>query len=97
MSSLGFDYTSNLVDLLMSPNGSQPLFETLVPTYQRELEVGSQEKLLQLESHLVSHGLNQESLKLIKAGGFKSLDLLSFLSGQDISQLFPSMSSQQRR
>ena len=97
MSSLGFDYTSNLVDLLMSPNGSQPLFENLVPKNQREQEISSQEKLLQLENHLVSHGLNQDSLKLLKAGGFKSLDLLSFLSSQDISRLFPSMSGQQRR
>ena len=97
MSSLGFEYTSNLVDLLLSPNGSQPLFENLVPKHQREKESSSREKLLQLENHLVSHGLNQDSVRLLTAGGFRSLDLLSLLAFQDVSRVFPSMSGQQRR
>ena len=96
MSSLGFEYTSNLIDLLLSPNGSDPLFENLVPRHNQD-EKTSGEKLLQLENHLVSHGLNQDSVKLLRARGFKSLFLLSFLAFQDLSRVFPSMSGQQRR
>ena len=96
MSSLGFEYTTNLVDLLLSPNGSELLYDNLVPRHQQQ-EKSSGEKLSQLENHLVSHGLNQESVKLLTGAGFKSLDLLSFLASQDVPRVFPSLCGQQTR
>ena len=94
MSSLGFEYTTNLVDLLLSPHGSELLYENLVPRHQQQ-EKSSREKLLQLENHLFSHGLNQDSVKLLTGAGFRSLDLLSFL--QDVPRVFPSLCGQQTR
>merc|ERR1719334_2462005 len=56
MAVLGFEYTSSLVDLLLSPGGSSPLYQTLVPRQFQEESI--QEKIDLLENHLVSHGLN---------------------------------------
>ena len=70
---LGFENTSSLVDLLLSPHGSSPLYQvsrctaveyylplsaqSLVPSQHQESS--AQEKMDELENHLVSHGLNQ--------------------------------------
>ena len=94
MSSLGFEYTTNLVDLLLSPQGSQVLYDELVPRHHQD-EKSAGEKLSQLENHLVSHGLNQNSVRLLTGAGFKSLELLSFL--QDVPRVFPSLCGQQTR
>ena len=61
MAVLGFEYTSSLVDLLLSPGGSSPLYQTLVPRQFQEESI--QEKIDLLENHLVSHGLNSESVR----------------------------------
>ena len=96
MSSLGFEYTTNLVDLLLSPSGSELLYDNLIPRNPQQ-EKSSGEKLAQLEDHLVSHGLNQESVRLLTGAGFRSLDLLSFLAGQDVGRVLPSLCVQQTR
>ena len=96
MSSLGFEYTTNLVDLLLSPQGSQLLYDELVPRHHQD-EKSAGEKLSQLENHLVAHGLNQDSVRLLTEAGFKSLDLLSFLALQDVRRVFPSLCGQQTR
>jgi len=95
MSVLGFEYTSNLVDLLLSPLGSSLLYQNLVP---REFhEKSCQEKLDELENHLVSHGLNQDSVRILEEAGIRSCQLLALLIPRDLERMFPTMMLQQRR
>eukprot|EP00092_Neocalanus_flemingeri_P038702 GFUD01042141.1.p1 GENE.GFUD01042141.1~~GFUD01042141.1.p1 ORF type:complete len:443 (+),score=104.77 GFUD01042141.1:137-1465(+) len=95
MTTLGFEYTSNLVDLLFAPHGSEPLHRSLVP--QQPQNKTLQERLKELENFCVSHGLNQDSLTILNEAGFKSVSLLSLLLSSNISRLFPTISSQQKR
>lgn len=92
---LGFDYTSNLVDLLLSPHGSSPLYQSLVPRQYQDQSV--QDRMTELECHLVSHGLNQDSMRMLTETGVRSLSLLALLRPRDIQRLFPAMTPQQRR
>jgi len=92
---LGFEYTSNLVDLLLSPNGSEPLFQSLVP--HQYIQKNFLERCQDLDNHCISHGLNQETLRMLHQAGFRSLCLLSLLLPSDISRLWPFISSQQKR
>jgi len=95
MTTLGFEYTSNLVDLLLSPQGSEPLHRSLVPQPFQQKTL--QERQQELENHCVSHGLNQDSLRMLNDAGFKSVCLLSLLLPVDISRMLPAISSQQKR
>ena len=92
---LGFDYTSNLVDLLLSPHGSSPLYQSLVPRQYQDQCV--QDRCEELEAHLVSHGLNQDTMRSLLEAGVRSLSLLALLSPRNIRRLFPAMTPQQRR
>ena len=92
---LGFDYTSNLVDLLLSPHGSSPLYQSLVPRQYQDQSV--QDRMAELECHLVSHGLNQDSMRMLTETGVRSLSLLALLRPRDIQRLLPAMTPQQRR
>ena len=92
---LGFDYTSNLVDLLLSPHGSSPLYQSLVPRQYQDQSV--QDRCEELEAHLVSHGLNQDTMRSLLEAGVRSLSLLALLSPCNIRMLFPAMTPQQRR
>ena len=92
---LGFDYTSNLVDLLLSPHGSSPLYQSLVPREYQDQSV--QDRCEELEGHLVSHGLNQDTMRSLLEAGVRSLNLLALLSPGNIRRLFPAMTQQQRR
>jgi len=95
MAVLGFEYTSSLVDLLLSPGGSSPLYQTLVPRQFQEESI--QEKIDLLENHLVSHGLNSESVRMLLEAGVRSLQLLALLGPGDLLRKFQGMPSQQRR
>merc|ERR1719300_589304 len=95
MAVLGFEYTSSLVDLLLSPGGSSPLYQTLVPRQFQEESI--QEKIDLLENHLVSHGLNSESVRMLLEAGVRSLQLLALLGPGDLLRKFHGMPSQQRR
>ena len=92
---LGFDTTSNLVDLLLSPHGSSPLYQSLVPRQYQDQS--AQDRLEDLECHLVSHGLNQDTMRTLLEAGVRSLSLLALLSPGNIPRLFPAMTPQQRR
>ena len=92
---LGFDYTSTLVDLLLSPYGSSPLYQSLVPRQYHDQSV--QDRCEELEAHLVSHGLNQDTMRSLLEAGVRSLSLLALLSLRNIRRLFPAMMPQQRR
>jgi len=95
MSALGFEYTSNLVDLLLSPLGSSMLYQNLVP--RQFQEKSCQEKIDELENHLVSHGLNQDSVRILLEAGVRSCQLLALLIPRDLARMFPTMMLQQRR
>ena len=92
---LGFDYTSNLVDLLLSPQGSSPLYQSLVPRQYEDQSV--QDRREELERHLVSHGINHDTMRMLLEAGMRSQSLLALLSPRIISRLFPLMIPQQRR
>ena len=92
---LGFDSTSNLVDLLLSPHGSSPLYQSLVPRHHQDQSL--QDRCEELEAHLVSHGLNQDTMRSLLEAGVRSLNLLALLSPSSIRRLFPAMTQQQRR
>ena len=92
---LGFDSTSNLVDLLLSPHGSSPLYQSLVPRHHQDQSL--QDRCEELEAHLVSHGLNQDTMRSLLEAGVRSLNLLALLSPSNIRRLFPAMTQQQRR
>ena len=53
--------------------------------------------MAELKCHLVSHGLNQDSMRMIIEVGVRSLSLLALLSPRDIQRLLPAMTPQQRR
>ena len=95
MSALGFEYTSNLVDLLLSPLGSSLLYQNLVP--RQFQEKSCQEKIDELQNHLVSHGLNQDSVRILLDAGIRSCQLLALLIPRDLARMFPTMMLQQRR
>ena len=95
MSALGFEHTSNLVDLLLSPHGSEPLYQNLVPKNHQDKNV--QEKIFELENFLISHGLNQDTMGMLLEAGVRSLQLLALLPPTDLPTLFPAMQLQQRR
>jgi len=95
MTTLGFEYTSNLVDLLMSPCGSDPLHRSLVP--QQSQYSSAQERHQELVDHCVSYGLNMETLGILSRAGVKSVCLLSLLLPSDVSRLLPALTSHQKR
>jgi len=95
MTTLGFEYTSNLVDLLLSPHGSDPLHRSLVP--QQPSQISTQERRQELRNHCVLYGLNQDTMGLLSNAGINSVCLLSLLIPKDLSRLLPSISSQQKR
>jgi len=95
MTTLGFEYTSNLVDLLMSPHGSDPLHRSLVP--QQFSQTTSQERQQELVDHCVSYGLNMETMGTLSRAGINSVCLLSLLQPSDVSRLMPSLTNHQKR
>jgi len=95
MTTLGFEYTSNLVDLLMSPHGSDPLHRSLVP--QQFSLTSSQERQQELVDHCVSYGLNMETMGTLSRAGINSVCLLSLLQPSDVSRLMPSLTNHQKR
>ena len=95
MATLGFEYTSNLVDLLMSPCGSDPLHRSLVP--QQSHHSSAQERHQELVDHCVSYGLNMETLGVLGRAGINSVCLLSLLLPSDVSRLLPTLTSHQKR
>ena len=79
----------------MSPLGSSPLYQNLVP--RQFQEQSDQERISELEQHLVSHGLNQETVGMCLDAGVRTLQLLALLQPRDVVRLFPRMPGQQRR
>ena len=92
---LGFEYTSNLVGLLLSPHGLSLLYQSLVPRQYQDQSV--QDRCEELEAHLVSNGLNQDTMRSLLEARVRSLSLLALLSPRNIRRLFPAMTPQQRR
>ena len=91
---LGFEYTSNLVGLLLSPHGLSPLYQSLVPRQYQDQSV--QDRCEELEAHLVSNGLNQDTMRSLLEARVRSLSLLALLSPRNIRRLFQAMMLQQR-
>ena len=59
---LGFDYTSNLVDLLLSPHGSSPLYQSLVPRQYQDQSV--QDRMAELLTSILGDLLYKQENNL---------------------------------
>ena len=94
MSRISCDTSSGLVDLILSPRGSQPFYGQLVPrtTPPRERK----DLINDLITYCSSYGVSRYSLDLVVSRGFISKALLALMPVDKLENKFPEISSRDK-
>jgi len=95
MPSLDCEETGGLLDLLLSPSGSSPLYNVLVPRPQASPT--REDRTIQMSNYCLQHGIHQDTITQLQQAGFRSLSLLALLQSSDLNRLLPQISSTQYR